>query len=104
MSTLSTTADTDLLPLYAAVLNLDTEGEGEGAGAVLQDMEEEQYGAAYFVESLAAGRQGDNDRDWEMDPGLLKTIQGASKGVTERTDAEYRRYGITNTQHNQQLP
>lgn len=80
----------NLAASYAAVLALDADEGGEGAGAVLQDMEEEQYSAAYLVETLTATGL-DGNGDWKMNDSILKTIQDASKGVTEGTDAEYHR-------------
>lgn len=82
----------NLASRYASVLDLGTDqgAEGvEGAGAILHDMEEEMLNAAYLVQSLHD--KGLSESGEKMDENMMKTIQDASKGVTEGTDAEYRR-------------
>ena len=72
---------------FSSIIDLGSEEGAEGAGDVLHDMEDEMLKAAHFVQSL----KEDQASESEMDPTMLKTIQDASKGVTEGTDAEYRR-------------
>lgn len=77
---------------YAALQTVNI-GEGEdavGAGAVLQDMEETMYDTAHFVQNLHITGVMDTTRG--LDERVQKTIQEASKGITEGTDNEYRRY------------
>lgn len=89
---MSPSTGNDLASRYAALqaLNSNEGGDDVGAGAVLQDMEETMYDAAHFVQSLhttgiVESSGGPNER-------VQRTIQEASKGITEGTDHEYRRY------------
>ena len=61
-----------------------------GAGAVLQDMEETMYDTAHFIQNLHI--TGVVDSTSGPDERIQRTIQEASKGITEGTDNEYRRY------------
>lgn len=68
-------------------LQADDSTESMTAGDVLDDMEGEQETLPPSEDTNEGGTVDDVDTDSE----LLATLQGASKGVTEGTDGEYRR-------------
>ena len=82
----------DLASSYASILTLGEEAAA-GAGDVLHDMEEEMLNAAHFVQSLRS-EANQSSEVGQMDINMMKTIQDASKGVTEGTDAEYHRQAL----------
>lgn len=90
---MSTFNEDEFTANFAPVLTLSAEEElGDNTGgAVSQDLIEEMYHTAFFVESLDNAGPSEDMNCSEDNEQIMQTIKEASKGVTENTDAEYRR-------------